>query len=114
MQNNKKYKKIRKTINHWPSSYHKNRQTEVKLSRLRIGHTRYTHQFILEGSSAPMCGRCVIPLSVEHVLVHCPMYDNQRRRYELFGKEIDQILGDEVDIPALTGFFNSIGIYALL
>ena len=71
LQNNKRYKRIRMTINHWPSSYHKNRQTEVKLSRLRIGHTRYTHQFILEGSDAPVCVQCALPLSVEHILVHC-------------------------------------------
>ena len=114
LQNNKKYRKIRKTINHWPSSYHKNRQVEIKLSRLRIGHTRFTHQFILEGGSVPVCAHCDVPLSVEHTLVHCPFYENQRRQYKLNGKEIEQILGDDVDIPALTGFLKFIGIFALL
>ena len=112
--NNRKYRKIRKTVNHWPSCYHKNRKTEVIISRLRIGHTRFTHQFILEGSSAPVCARCGLPMSVEHILVHCPNFDNHRRRYHMRGKQINEILGEEVDIPALTGFLNSIGMYALI
>ncbi|GFT33367.1 RNase H domain-containing protein [Trichonephila clavipes] len=31
------------------------RRTDVKLSRLRIGHTRFTHRHLLLGEDAPEC-----------------------------------------------------------
>ena len=86
MPNNKKYKKIRKSIGHWSSSFQKERRNEIALTRLRIGHTRLTHQYIVEGSDAPVCAPCDEVLSVEHILVHCPRYNNQRRRFNLQGK----------------------------
>ena len=109
--NNKKYKKIRKSVEYWPSSFQKDRRTEVVLSRLRIGHTKLTHKFILEGGSAPVCDRCDVALSVEHILVHCLRYNEQRRRFHLDGKSIAEILDEGADIPALVGFLKFINIF---
>ncbi|GFV37199.1 hypothetical protein TNCV_1721211 [Trichonephila clavipes] len=33
------------------------RRTDVKLTRLRIGHTRFTHRHLLLGEDAPECPR---------------------------------------------------------
>ena len=114
LENNKKYKGIRKTIDHWMSGYNGNRRVEVILTRLRIGHTRVTHKFLLGGGNAPVCAQCDTQMSVEHILVRCPNFDHFRRHHHLNDKEIDEILGEEVDIPALTGFLKSIGIYAMI
>ena len=55
LANNKKYKKIRQSVDHWPSSFHLNRKIEVVLSCLRIGHTFHT-QFSVRGwSCTSMC-----------------------------------------------------------
>ena len=41
------------------------------LNRLRIGHTRLTHSFLLSGDDLPECGTCQCPLTVKHILVEC-------------------------------------------
>ena len=109
--NNKKYKKIREKVSFWESGYNRNRRFEVVLTCLRIGHTRLTHKFILEGSSAPECDHCDGPLSVEHILVHCSRYDHLRRKYHLNGKNICEILNENVDIDNLMGYLQDAKIF---
>ena len=106
LANNKKYKKIRQSVDHWPSSFHSNRKIEVVLSRLRIGHTHFTHSFLLEGGAAPVCALCDLPLSVEHVLVQCTQYNAVRQRHELGGKSLEELLGPNVDVYKLVGFLK--------
>ena len=110
LANNRKYKKIRESVDHWSSGYQKIRKTEVVLSRLRIGHTHITHQFLLEGGSAPECARCDEVLSVEHILVRCQIYNATRRKYGLLGKSISEILGDDADISSLVQFLKEINL----
>jgi len=43
----------------------------VLLNRLRIGHTRLTHSFLLSGGDLPECGTCQCPPTVKHILVEC-------------------------------------------
>ena len=74
LANNKKYKSIRSHITPWYSSFHSNRRIEVILTRLRIGHTYFSHNFILKGNNAPVCAHCDRLLSVEHVLVRCSKF----------------------------------------
>ena len=109
--NNKKYKSIRSTIEPWHSSFNPNRRVEVILSRMRIGHTRLTHNFILEGSSAPMCAHCDDSLSIEHILVHCSRVKNARDKYRMGNKSLAEILNDSVNIEALIGFLKEVKIY---
>ena len=45
------------------------RRDTVLLNRLRIGHTRLTHSFLLSGDDLPECGTCQYPLTVKHILV---------------------------------------------
>ena len=62
LANNKKYKSTRSHITPWYSSYHSNRRIEVVLTKLRFGHTYFSHNFILEGNSDLMCAHCSGPL----------------------------------------------------
>jgi len=50
---------------------HVSRHDSVLLNRLRIGHTRLTHSFLLSGDDLPECGTCQCPLTVKHILVEC-------------------------------------------
>ncbi|XP_055944710.1 uncharacterized protein LOC129975641 [Argiope bruennichi] len=45
------------------------RQFDVKLTRLRIGHTRFTHRHLLFGERPPVCPRCHVDFSIAHILV---------------------------------------------
>ena len=109
--NNRKYKAIRPNISFWPSCYQKSRRDEIVLSRLRIGHSHLTHKFLLEGSDAPVCDHCRIPLSVDHILVHCRHYNAARRKHGLAGKPVTSILDNDADIIAVINFLKEINLY---
>ncbi|GFT76737.1 RNase H domain-containing protein [Trichonephila clavipes] len=49
------------------------RRTDVKLTRLRIGHTRFTHRHLLLGEDAPECPSCKVSYTVRHILIDCPV-----------------------------------------
>ena len=78
-----KLRAIKATTNVWNSSSQDNRKHEVALARLRIGHTRLTHGYLMEGrrDEPPFCEDCVVPLSVQHLLAECPSLNNERRRF---------------------------------
>ncbi|GFV49499.1 uncharacterized protein TNCV_3736371 [Trichonephila clavipes] len=54
------------------------RRTDVKLTRLRIGHTRFTHRHLLFGECAPECPSCHVSYTVHHILIDCPVFNNYR------------------------------------
>ena len=109
--NNRKYRRIRDDVGYWSSGFNANRRYEVILTRLRIGHTRMTHNYIMEGSSAPVCAHCGTSLSIEHVLVCCPHFNHLRRKYFLAEKSISEILGDNTDVNNLMGFAKEAKIF---
>ena len=111
MNTSMKYKKIRDSVNHWPTCYHSNRKTEVKLCRLRIGHAHFSHSFLLKGEPAPVCQYCDSPLTVEHVLVDCPQFSAVRQRHRLAGRNIKDILGENVDSCRVLRYLQDIGFY---
>ena len=111
LANNRKYKNIRPNIAFWPSVYQANRRTEIVLCRLRIGHSQLTHKFLLEGSDAPVCDHCGVPLSIGHILVHCRRYNATRQKWRLEGKPIQYILSDDADVDSIMGFLKEIDIY---
>ena len=51
------------------------------LNRLRIGHSRLTHSYLLSGNDYPTCQSCGIPLTVKHILVECANLRDIREKY---------------------------------
>ena len=43
----------------------------VVLARLRIGHTRLTHTYIVKNERPPRCDLCDKQLTVKHILIEC-------------------------------------------
>ena len=68
---NNKMREITNSINPWlyRSS---SRRREVVVCRLRIGHTHFSHSFLMSGDNQPYCDDCLVPLTVKHLLVECP------------------------------------------
>lgn len=62
-----------------------NRKEQVVLSRLRIGHTRLTHQHLFEGrnTAPPECIMCNLPMTVNHILFECAAYNVKRRQFNV-------------------------------
>lgn len=75
-------KMIKKQTVEWMSSYRENRRDEVILARLRLGHTRLTHRHLMEREAPPICDECDVRVTVEHVLLHCPKFQAQRRQLQ--------------------------------
>ena len=74
-----KLRTVKCTISTWPSSCQKNRQWEVVLVCLRLGHTRVTHKYLMEKHPFPRCQNCHVQITVEHILIKCQLYINERR-----------------------------------
>jgi len=55
----------------------------VTLRRLRIGHTRFSHSYLLNREDQPRCTYCDCALTVVHtsMLLECPHYNIVRQRY---------------------------------
>lgn len=55
-----------------------NRNDQSAVTRLRIGHTNPTHVYLFERTPGNQCEYCGTPLSVQHIIIDCPKYQNQR------------------------------------
>ena len=70
-------------------SHFNSRQDEIKFTRLRLGHSRLTHNFILRNENITECEFCNIRLTIKHILLHCPLYSQLRNR--IFGDNKDSM-----------------------
>ena len=92
------------------------RKFEVILSRLRIGHTRLTHGFLMEKGPQPFCNDCLVPLTVRHLIVECPSFIDERIQYFSNCKDIQgnyslsKILGCHFNANNLFKYIKDIGI----
>ena len=71
---------IKPVLGHWSSSQQNTRLKEIVLARLRLGHTKLTHSHIFEGTPPSSCHRCKTRYTIEHFLLHCPLYNVQRQK----------------------------------
>lgn len=115
-----KLRTIKETTKPLMTSYQSNRQWEVKLTRLRIGHTKLTHSFLLTGEPPPTCDHAQCNqdiITVKHVLIECNRYHVQRMNHFRnldFPFEIDKLLGDTGPVQyrgPLFNYLHDINIY---
>jgi len=53
----------------------------VIINRLRIGHTRLTHFYLLAGGDQPECVTYQCPLTIKHILIECSDFRDIRNKY---------------------------------
>ena len=56
-------------------------QDETVLRQCHIGHTFYTHSYILKGEDRPRCVGCDEDITVKHILLDCVDFSDQRLRF---------------------------------
>lgn len=78
-----------------PGNDREDQEEQRVLSRLRIGHTRITHEGLFRGERVS-CDVCGVPLSVEHILCSCRKYDNDRDNI-VGSNSIYEILNNDPD-----------------
>lgn len=64
---NTKFNEIKRDIHRWINPK-LNRKEDTVLNRLRIGHTKITHRFLIAREEPPICKTCGIMLTVEHII----------------------------------------------
>lgn len=74
-----KLRNIKPHVFPWISSNLTNRRKSIILTRLRIGHTLISHQYLMERREPPYCEDCIVPLTVKHIIAECPNHQQNRR-----------------------------------
>lgn len=57
------------------------RKLDTILTRLRIGHSKITHNYIIEGETPPVCHTCNQNLTIKHIILNCKKYHTNRTLY---------------------------------
>ena len=57
------------------------RRDEIVITRARIGHTYFTHSYLLKGEDMPWCIPCHCPDTVKHILLDCINLRDTRIKY---------------------------------
>ena len=87
----------------------KNRKEESVLTRLHIGHSYYTHGYLLKREEEPVCIGCDEPMTIEHILVKCwDFYEIRRKHYSV---ENFKVLFRDVPPDKIFNFLKEIGLF---
>ena len=78
------------------------RRDAVLINRLRIGHTRLTHSYLLSGDDQRVCSACQFPLTVKHFFVECVNLAAIRSRY--FGASSMKDVFENVNAQSVIDF----------
>ena len=89
------------------------RQWSVKLNRLKIGHTRLTHEYLISREERPYCEDCLVPLTIKHLLIECPSFNMERSSFGIQTPTMVDIFNTRhlKMSGTLFNFLRQIGIY---
>ena len=116
IQNNRKLRKIQPTTK--IPLMKLNRKDHIKITRLRIGHTRLTHGHWLTGEERPVCMECSwdeddpVCLTVKHIFMECGNYALDK--FDFFDPRdtsLRQLLSEPEYITKVIGFLKQSGLY---
>ena len=86
-----------------------NRRDEVVLTRLRIGHSRLTHSFLMKGEPSPECIGCNTAFTIKHILIECVDFADTRKLF--YNVQDIHSLFKSVTKEKILGFIREIGLY---
>ena len=85
------------------------RREEVVLARLRLGHTKVTHSYLLQGEEHPQCVGCDAPFTVRHFLLECG--DFAQVRNNCFHVDNMKELFQDIHIDSIMTFLGQVGLF---
>ena len=100
---------IKPTIGEYQSVVRNIRREEVVLARLRLGHTRVTHSYLLQGEEPPQCVGCDAPFTVRHFLLECG--DFAQVRNNCFHVDNMKELFQDIHIDSIMTFLKQINLF---
>ena len=99
---------IKPTIGEYQSVV-RNIRKEVVLARLRLGHTRVTHLYLLQGEEQPQGVGCDVPFTVRHFLLECG--DFAQVRNNCFHVDNMKELFQVIHIDSIMTFLRKINLF---
>ncbi|XP_024083903.1 uncharacterized protein LOC112127340 [Cimex lectularius] len=106
-----KLRAVKADIRLWTTSARLSRKEECVLARLRIGHTRITHGYLMAREPPPMCVTCGVLTTVKHILLECKMYRRARMSSEL-PASLPELLNDrETTVSRLFKFLRETELF---
>ena len=106
--NHNKLFQIKPTLGEWRPASRKSRREQV-ISRLRNGHTRLTHSFILKQEPQPQCLTCLTTCTVKQILIECRAFAVIRKRFFKVNNLND--LFENVKIDDILSFLRETELY---
>ena len=87
------------------------RKDQVVLNRIRIGHSRLTHSYLMDGKPRPRCHFCNLNkiLTVRHIVIKCSYFSAIRSNY--FQAHNLKNLFDKVSPKDIIGFLKETSLY---
>lgn len=111
---NNKLREIKNTIKPYSKIIYQNRKNEVTLTRLRIGHTKLTHKYLLEKEEAPKCPRCYQPVTIKHIIADCIGYEPERKKNNIPPNVREALADDDEAAKNILQFFNEANLSTLI
>lgn len=111
---NNKLLKVKKDPIPWSTSNRKNRHEEIIIARLRIGHTRITHSYLLNNLPPPDCPKCQEKnLSADH-LFSCPALTSLRHSFSVPPDRTLALKNDPPKIENTILYLRKSGLFPLI
>ncbi|KAE9533356.1 hypothetical protein AGLY_009259 [Aphis glycines] len=108
-----KLREIKYSVEPWPKHNFSNRKEEIIINRLRIGHTRVTHDYLMKKTEPPLCRSCNLPNSVKHILTHCQIFSEARNECEI-PDNLYEAIGPHADTQKIISFKKKIEMFNLI
>ena len=97
---------IKPVIRNNSSAIRNIRRDDVVITRLRIGHTRFTHSYLLNREEQPFCIVCNQNITVNHILTD---FSEDRNRYFQV-TDLKQLFQD-VYVDSILSFLKDINLF---
>ena len=92
------------------------RATETRINRLRTGHSRFSHGYMMENPRiVPVCPFCCShSLSVKHIIIQCEALASVRQQELPSDTEInmESVLGSNCNPMQIMSFMNRVGLWS--
>ena len=89
-----------------------NRNSNVKFTRIKIGHTNLTHSFLLKGETAPICNKCNKTLTIKHIFTECKKFEEKRDKI-LKTKDL-RVIFQLINPPKIIEFLKETNLFKVL
>ncbi|XP_073979064.1 uncharacterized protein [Rhodnius prolixus] len=109
-----KLRLIKESVRSWDSSIRDNRREEVVVARLRIGHSRLTHGYLMCRQLPPLCETCNTLLTVDHILVSCSRYKRHRKLHKIPPTVIEALGDDHLVVSNVLAYLKAASLFNLI